>query len=183
MHPIGNSPASYSKKACRRQARSIRPLLFAVLLALAPCAFAQSIQNSPIQQQMTPAQFKAAGLDQLNAEQLANLNAWLNGTIQSEASKAAVTAKKQVEDDNRGFLNFGSIEPVVGKIAGEFRGFGRGRSYTLENGHVWQQTDDASLAGVRLSNPQVKITPSLIGNVWYLQVGSYNTRAKVLRVK
>jgi len=43
--------------------------------------------------------------------------------------------------------------------------------------------DDASLAGVRLSNPQVKIIPSLIGNVWYMQVGSYNTRAKVLRVK
>ena len=183
MHSIGNSLAPWSIKASHAPTRSIRPLLFAALLALAPCAFAQSIQTPPIQQQMTPAQFKAAGLDKLNAEQLANLNAWLNGTIQAEASKAAVTAKKQVEDDNRGFLNFGSTEPVVGKIVGEFRGFGRGRSYTLENGHVWQQMDDASLAGVRLSNPQVKITPSLIGNVWYMQVGSYNTRAKVLRVK
>ena len=183
MHSIGNSLAPYSIKACNTPARSLRPLVFAVLLALAPCAFAQSIQNLPIQQQMTPAQFKAAGLDQLNAEQLANLNAWLNGTIQAEASKAAVTAKKQVEDDNRGFLNFGSTEPVVARISGDFRGFGSGRSYTLDNGQVWQQTDDASLAGVRLSNPQVKITPSMIGNAWYLQVGSYNTRAKVFRVK
>lgn len=183
MHSIGNSLAPRSIRAFL-QVRPARGLALALMLALAPCAYAQQpTQNLPIQQQMTPAQFKAAGLDKLNAEQLANLNAWLNGTIQAEASKAAITAKKQVEDDNRGFLNFGSIEPVVGKIAGEFRGFGRGRSYTLENGHVWQQMDDASLAGVRLNNPQVKITPSLIGNVWYMQVQGYNTRAKVLRIK
>jgi len=179
MHSIGNSTGSNHMRT-----RSIRPLLFVVLLALAPCAFAQQPPSQPpIQQQMTPAQFKAAGLDQLNAEQLANLNAWLSGTIEAEAGKAAVTAKKQVEDDNRGFLNFGSTEPVVGKIVGDFRGFGSGRSYTLDNGQVWQQTDATTLAGVKLSNPQVKIIPSMIGNAWYLQVGKYNTRAKVQRVK
>ena len=178
MHSIGNSMAS---RTLRR--RSILPFLVAVLLASAPCAFAQQPAQPPIQQQMTPAQFKAAGLDQLNAGQLANLNAWLNGTIQAEASKAAVTAKQQLEDNHRGFLNFGSTEPVVGKIVGDFRGFGRSRSYTLDNGQVWQQTDATSLAGVRLSSPQVKITPSMIGNAWYLQVGHYNTRAKVVRIK
>lgn len=179
MHSSVNSMGSNHLRA-----RALRPLLFAVSLALAPWAFAQQpLAQPPIQQQMTPAQFKAAGLDQLNAEQLVNLNAWLNGTIQAEASKAAVTAKKQLEDDNRGFLNFGSTEPVVGKIIGDFSGFGSNRTYTLDNGQVWQQTDDATLAGVRLSNPQVKITPSMIGNAWYLQVGNYNTRAKVLRVK
>lgn len=161
------------------RARTIRPLLLATLLALAPAAFAQQ----PIEQQMTPEQFKAAGLDQLNAAQLSNLNAWLNRTLENETAKAAATAKKKVEDDNRGFLNFGSIEPVVAKIDGEFRGFGSGRSYTLDNGQVWEQIDGASLAGVRLSAPQVKINPSLIGNAWYLSVAGYNTRAKVQRVK
>lgn len=179
MRSIGDSMGSNHMRKY-----SIRPFLFTALLALAPCAFAQQpTQQQPIQQQMTPAQFKAAGLDQLNAEQLANLNAWLSGTIEAEASKAAITAKKRVEDDNRGFLNFGSSEPVVGRISGEFRGFGKGRSYTLDNGQVWQQTDDATLAGVKLSSPQVKITPSMIGNAWYLQVQGYNTRAKVQRVK
>lgn len=175
MHSMGSSMVSSQWRA-----RSIRPFLFAALLALAPCAFAQ---QPPIQQQMTPEQFKAAGLDQLNAGQLANLNAWLNGTIQAETAKAAVTAKKQVEDDNRGFLNFGSIEPVVSRISGEFRGFGKSRSYTLDNGQVWQQTDAATLAGAKLSNPEVRITPSMVGNAWYLQVGTYNTRAKVQRIK
>ena len=71
----------------------------------------------------------------------------------------------------------------MGRIAGEFRGFGSGRSYTLDNGQVWQQIDDASLAGVRMTNPAVKITPSLIGNAWYLAIDGYNTRAKVQRIK
>lgn len=179
MLSIGKSMVSGSTRI-----RLMRVAILVALLAVAPAALAQQTDAKlPIQQQMTPAQFKAAGLDKLNAEQLANLNAWLNGTIAVETAKAAVTAKKQVEEDNRGFFNFGSIEPVVGKISGEFRGFGKGRSYTLENGNVWQQTDDASLAGVRLNNPGVRITPSKVGNVWYMQVIGYNTRAKVQRIK
>lgn len=164
--------------------RSSRALILTGLLAVMPAVFAQDAgQKLPIQQQMTPAEFKAAGLHQLNAEQLANLNAWLNGTIAAETAKAAVIAKKEVEKDTRGFFNFGSSEPVVANISGDFRGFGRGRNYTLDNGQVWLQTDEATLAGVRLSNPGVKITPGMIGNVWYMQVQGYNTRAKVQRIK
>ncbi len=158
---------------------SLRSILLIALLALAPTAAAQEA----IEKQMTPDEFKAAGLDKLSAEELARLNAWLNRTIGTETEKAAVAAKKKVEDDNRGFFNFGSTEPVVSKMTGEFRGFARGREYTLENGHVWKQVDDASLAGVRLSTPEVRITPSLVGNAWYLAVTGYNTRAKVQRIK
>jgi hypothetical protein len=158
---------------------SLRSILLVALLALAPAAAAQDA----IEKQMTPEEFKAAGLDKLSADELARLNAWLNRTIDVETEKAAVIAKKKVEDDNRGFFNFGSTEPVVSKMTGEFRGFARGREYTLENGHVWKQVDDASLAGVRLSAPEVRITPSLIGNAWYLAVTGYNTRAKVQRIK
>jgi len=158
---------------------TLRPLLFAILIACTLPAFAQQ----GIEQQMTPEEFKAAGLDKLSADELSRLNAWLNRTISTETVKAATEAKKKVEDDNRGFFNFGSTEPVVSKMTGEFRGFARGREYTLENGHVWKQIDDASLAGVRLSAPEVRITPSLVGNTWYLAVTGYNTRAKVQRIK
>jgi hypothetical protein len=160
--------------------RSIHTFVLAAVLALAATiAHAQP----PIEQQMTPEQFKAAGLDQLSPEQLANLNAWLNNKLEVETAKAATEAKEKVEDDNRGFFNFGSSEPIVARITGEFRGFGRGRSYTLDNGQVWQQVDDASLAGVRKADPSVKITPSLIGNSWYMAIDGYNTRAKVQRTK
>jgi hypothetical protein len=161
----------------------LRPLNFSlalvVLLALAPAAYAQP----PIEQQMTPEQFKASGLDKLSSQELANLNAWLNNTLEVETTKAAKLAKDKVETENRGFLSFGKSDPIVGKIVGEFRGFAIGRSWTLDNGQVWEQVDNASLAGVRKTDPQVRITPSVIGSTWYLQIEGYNTRAGVRRVK
>jgi hypothetical protein len=161
----------------------LRPLwnsliLFALLTAV-PAAFAQP----PIEQTMTPEQFKAAGLDKLSPQELANLNAWLNNTLEVETTKAANLAKDKVETENRGFLSFGKSDPIVAKIAGEFRGFARGRSWTLDNGQVWEQVDAASLVGVRKTDPQVRITPSLIGNSWYMQIEGYNTHASVRRVK
>ena len=171
----------FSKLSTRGSLR-LAPLALAALLALAPAVQAQQA-GAPIEQQMTPEQFKAAGLDRLDPEQLANLNAWLNRTIGVETTKAAETAKQQVEKENRGFLSFGSDEPILVRISGEFRGFGRGRTYTLDNGQVWRQTDDASLAGVRLDQPEVKIRPGIVGNIWFMSVAGYNTRAKVERIK
>ena len=166
-------------------ARRPRPLALAVILsamlALAPAAFAQD--GNRIEQQMTPEQFRAAGLDQLSAGQLANLNAWLNRTLDVETSKAAKLAKQKVEDENRGFLSFGSDEPIRSRLQGPFRGFAKGRQYTLDNGQVWRQIDGAALAGVQLDSPAVEVSPSLIGSAWYLKVEGYNTRAKVERVK
>ena len=161
-------------------------LFFAVLLGLGSAwplaALAQ--EGAPrIEQQMTPEQFRAAGLDRLTPEQLASLNAWLNRTVVAETQKAAAQAKKKVEDENRGFLNFGSDEPIVSTFKGEFRGFAKGRRYVLANGQEWEQTDTASLPGVRLTDPGVRITPGIMGSVWYMQVGKYNTRAKVKRIK
>ncbi|HJW47424.1 MAG TPA: hypothetical protein VJ484_13185 [Lysobacter sp.] len=159
--------------------RPLPSLVFAALLALAPAAYAQP----PIEQQMTPEQFKASGLDKLSSQELANLNAWLNNTLEVETTKAAELAKDKVETESRGFFSFGKDDPIVGKIVGEFRGFGRGRSWTLDNGQVWQQVDDASLTGVRKNDPPVRITPSMVGNTWYLAIEGYSTRAKVERVK
>lgn len=156
-----------------------RLLVLAAALAALPAIAAPP----PIQQQMSTEEFKSAGLDKLSDEELARLNAWLGRTIEVETAKAATAAKKKVEDDNRGFFNFGSTDPIRSSIPGEFRGFANGRSYTLANGQVWRQVDDASLAGVRLTDPTVTVTPSKVGNVWYMAVGRYGTRAKVARVK
>lgn len=158
----------------------VRRLLLAALLVAAAPALAQ---QQPIETRMTPEEFKATGLDQLDAAQLARLNAWLGRTIEGETEKAAATAKRQVEDDNRGFLSFGSSEPVTGRLVGTFSGFAGGREYTLDNGQVWRQIDAASLAGVRREAPAVRITPSLVGNAWYMAIEGSNTRAKVERLK
>ncbi len=160
--------------------RALLPLALLASFAFAPrAAFAEK----PIEQEMTPQEFKAAGLDKLNAEELAKLNQWLGRKIDTVTTAAASEAKKKVETENRGFFNFGSMEPIVGKINGEFRGFAQGREYVLDNGQHWRQTDGASLVGVRLDSPEVRINPSIAGNTWYLAVKGYNTRAKVERTK
>ena len=176
---------------------SIRPLpihvlaLSALMACAAPLAYAQDAAPAQgaqatqpaIQQQMTPEEFKAAGLDKLNADELAHLNAWLGRTIDTQTAKAAADAKQQVEHETRGFFNFGSEEPVVAHLNGEFRSFGKGKIYTLDNGQVWQQVDDAELVVRPLTNPEVNIKPALVGNSWYMAVGGYHTRAQVRRIK
>ncbi|GAB3335458.1 hypothetical protein GCM10027359_09120 [Marilutibacter aestuarii] len=171
----------------------LRTLALAGALALLPVVTVtnaraqQADAQAPIQQQMSADEFKAAGLDKLDAGELAELNRWLGRKITAEttaaATAAAAAAKKKVEDDNRGFLNFGSTEPVTGRMTSEFRGFGKGRRYTLDNGQVWEQVDDATLVGARDPNPNVTIKPSLVGNTWYMTVEGYNKHAKVTRVE
>ncbi|WP_396616823.1 hypothetical protein ACHZ97_04420 [Lysobacter soli] len=156
-----------------------RLLALAALLPLATSALAQQ----KIEQQMSYEQFKASGLDKLSAGELANLNAWLEGKLEVETAKAAEGARQGAGDDRRGLAaERQARDPVSAAITGAFSGFGKGRQFTLDNGQVWQQIDEASLSA-RLDNPKVRITPSLIGAAWYLAVEGYNTRAKVQRIK
>ncbi|MDG2516809.1 hypothetical protein [Lysobacter soli] len=155
-----------------------RLLALAALLPLATSALAQQ----KIEQQMSYEQFKASGLDKLSAGELANLNAWLDGKLEVETAKAAEGARQESGDDRRGMVERESRDPVIAAITGAFVGFGKGRQFTLDNGQVWQQIDDASLIA-KLDSPKVRITPGLLGGAWYLAVDGYNTRAKVQRVK
>ena len=159
--------------------KTSRYFLLALLLLL-PCAAAA---QDALQDKMTPAEFKAAGLDKLSAQELAALNAWLHGKVVEETRRVATETRKEVEKENRGFFDFGSSEPVVARLKGEFAGFANGRRYVLENGQEWRQVDNAKLHGVRRTNPEMTIRPSLIGNAWYMTVEGYNTRTKVQRIK
>ena len=169
--------------------RTTRVFLLALLLALPALASAQDAP--PIEQAMNAEEFRAAGLDKLSAEELARLNAWLDRRVAERAGAAVAAAseqareegRKEVIENNRGFFHFGKSEPIAASIVGEFRGFGRGRTYVLDNGQEWKQVDDASLAGARLTNPKARIKPGLMGNVWYMQVEGFNTAARVERIK
>lgn len=163
-----------------------RIIAVALLCALPVLAVAQSASqpsdHRPIEQRMSPEQFRAAGLAKLSPDELAALNAWLRGTLQAETTRAAAEAEQKVKDANRGFLDFGSTDPIVARLVGEFSGLGKGRRYTLDNGQVWEQTEAARLAGVKLTDPEVVITPGVFG-AWWMKVGNYNTKAKVRRIK
>ena len=96
--------------------------------------------------------------------------------------EAREEGRQEVIVKNRGFFDFGSSEPVTGVLQGEFRGFGKGRIFTLDNGQVWEQSDATSLGGVRSTSPKVSIKPGMMG-VWYMKVEGVNTQAKVRRTK
>lgn len=161
----------------------LRPLLPLALLAAAALSSMTAHAQQPIEHDMSPQEFKDAGLNKLSPQELAKLNAWLGRKIDTVATEAAAGAKQKVETENRGFFNFGSDEPIGARMTSPFRGFGKGREYTLDNGQVWRQLDDASLVGAKAENPEVRINPSKLGNIWYIAVKGYNTRAKVERVK
>lgn len=168
--------------------KSLRIPFALILLALATAAWGQQtpLQTANVEQQMSADEFKAAGLDKLSAQELAALNAWLQRKVGQETAKAVETAKeegrKEVVKQARGFFDFGTSEPIESSIVGEFKGFAEGRVYTLQNGQVWEQTEPASLAGVRKTDPKVIIKPGMLG-VWYMKIEGYNTQAKVRRIK
>ncbi len=166
-----------------------RPVLLAcIALALvSPSAvLAQRTLHGDLQQQMSASEFKAAGLDKLSAGELAALNNWLQGKVEQAAASAVEQAREEGRQEvivkNRGFLDFGSNEPIQSTISGKFNGFGKGRSFVLDNGQQWEQTDDTKLSGVSGQAAKVKITPGVMG-AWYMQIEGFNTRAKVKRVK
>ncbi len=159
--------------------------LFAALATAMP-ADAQRARGD-LQQEMTPAEFKAAGLDKLTTAELAALNNWLQGKVEQVATTAVEEAREQGRQEairqNRGFWgDGGSSEPITARLEGDFTGFGKGRIYTLDNGQQWEQTDASTLTGLRGTALPVRITPGLMG-VWYMQVEGRNTRAKVRRIK
>ncbi|MGE8285260.1 hypothetical protein [Stenotrophomonas lactitubi] len=170
-----------------------RPRLLAcaaVLLSLSTPALAQRVVQGDLQQQMSAAEFKAAGLDKLNAAELATLNRWLQGKVEAATTEAVAAVREEAREEgrqevivkNRGFFDFGSNEPISGVLQGEFRGFGKGRIYVLDNGQQWEQTDATSVSGVRKQSPKVSISPGVMG-VWYLKVEGVNTQPKVRRTK
>lgn len=170
-----------------------RPRLLAcaaLLLSLSAPALAQRVVDGDLQQQMSPTEFKAAGLDKLSAQELATLKRWLQGKVEAATTQAVAAVREEAREQgrqevivkNRGFFDFGSSEPITGVLQGEFRGFGKGRVYVLDNGQEWEQTDSTSVVGVRKQSPKVSIKPGVMG-VWYMKVEGVNSQPKVRRSK
>ena len=147
--------------------------------ALPICATAQSSSTfSSLEERMSAADFRRAGLDKLTPEELAALNAWLQ-------SRETSPGPAPIED-RTGFASstfFGSSGPdrVESTVAGSFKGWDRaGDLITLANGQVWRVTDSSTRLRVDLSNPRVVIERNAMGG-WQLRVDGYNTRARVTR--
>ena len=145
---------------------------------------AQAPNFSTLEERMSAADFRRAGLDKLSAEELAALNAWLQQDAQRRGGAAATPPEDRRGFEDDGFFGGardGDADRVVSTIPGSFRGWRRaGDTITLANGQVWRVTDSSSSLSVDLTNPQVTIERNALGG-WQLRVDGYNTRARVVR--
>lgn len=174
--------------------RAVHSVLIAAALCVAVPAFAQ---QAKIEDRVTAAEFRAAGLNKLSDTELARLNellarsdAAVGSTTPSGAIAADVEARvAQAREEGRREAAAGvsapaatSREPIESTIPGAFTGFAQGRQYTLANGQVWRQIDGASISGARGNDVAVRVRPGFMG-VWWLKVDGYNTQTKVERVR
>jgi hypothetical protein len=106
---------------------------FAISLGTASLARAQN-ESGPLQEQMTPEEFKAAGLNKLTPEELARLNSWIQGN-REQAVTAAVknTRKKAAEEAERDKRSL-----IVSRYDGVWSGIGPGEIIQLEDGSKWK---------------------------------------------
>jgi hypothetical protein len=157
-----------------RLARSLL-LLMSVALAVPAVAFAAD-QYVPLQQRMSPEEFKAAGLDKLSPDELSNLDNWLSG-------HGKVVTK--VVDQSGKPVFYPTTEkagPVQAHVQGTFTGFTGHTQVTLDNNQVWQQSDSTRVSCMSSENPKIAIRRSLMGN-WMAAVDGCNDTAPMSRVK
>jgi hypothetical protein len=103
---------------------------------LGPARAAREEISGDIQQIMTPAEFKAAGLNKLSPDELAKLNAWLQGyrqVTEQKAEKKATARAAKVERTK--------MDVLVSRVDGTFNGLTGHTIIRLEDGTVWKQAN------------------------------------------
>ena len=142
-------------------------LLFCLLV---PAVF--GAEEKGFSQSLAEADYKAAGLDKLSAEERARLDVLVANQATPAAPVAPVVAKPA------------ATKPLIrGKIAGTMAGWSEGTILKFEDGQRWQVLDKGNYraAPVRRS-PEVELFP-LSDGTYIMTVNSVPRRAQVKRVE
>src|SRR3954470_2580960 len=114
-------------------------------------AFAQET-GGDIQQVMTPEQFKAAGLEKLSADELQNLNKWLNGYRETTVK----TSKQKAERE--------AANVAESRVDGVFSGIVGNTIVKLEDGTVWKQANpDEHWRAAGVDHPAATVSKTMFG--------------------
>ena len=139
-------------------------------------------------QTLSPADFKAAGLDQLQPEQLARLDEFARAfqaravlkttaaTAQPKAASAqgapAKASQAQTEASGAGRVTR-FVKPApppeveTSRIVGTVAGWNSRTTFTLENGEVWAVANSDRYDAPAITNPAVEIRPAkMFGGFW-----------------
>lgn len=157
----------------------IRPRhLLPLLLILPLCGLTARAQQSShgLQQRMSSAEFKAAGLDKLSPQELQNLDNWLS-THAEVKTKIVDSSGKPVF-----YAEKTKRQKIYTRIKGHFDGWNGSNEYTLDNGQVWKQLGDETPSCMTSDNPVAKVKPSMMSN-WLMYVSGCNDSVHVERVR
>ncbi|OOG60386.1 hypothetical protein B0E48_03745 [Rhodanobacter sp. C03] len=157
----------------------IRPrhLILSMLLVLPLCGLSVHAQQaSGLQQRMSDTEFKAAGLDKLSPQELANLDSWLSthGKVTTKVVDASGKPMFYADKATRTKIN--------AHIVGHFGGWHGNDEFTLDNGQVWKQASSDAPSCMSADNPVVKVKPSMMSS-WLMYVTGCNGDVHVERVR
>ena len=121
-----------------------------VLFSLGASSLARTEEQSgDIQQEMTPEEFKASGLEKLSPAELAKLNHWLQG-YREKAVKVA--EKKASEHEKRE-----KLELIVSRYNGVWTGVTPGEIIELEDGSKWRLANKDEHYGGHADHPAIAV--------------------------
>lgn len=156
----------------------IRILALALLIA-ATGVHAQTF--SSLEERMSQADFKRAGLDKLSPGELKYLDRWL----QAHGAAGDAGAPVVVGSANM----YGYRTPVdqartvvESTLVGKFRGWGSHSTFNLANGQVWKTSDGSSGSCQQITDPRVTIKPMMLGS-WLMYVHGCSDSLRVERVR
>ena len=151
--------------------RLMLPAALAVLIAAIP-AMAQ--QFSSLEERMSAADFRAAGLDKLTPQQLQFLDDWLRTHEQVKAMTASGQPVFYPDNQPR--------DKFTTHLVGQFNGWAGHTTFNLDNGQVWKQAESGAYSCPQVDNPEVTIKPMILGS-WLMYVQGCNQSVRVERVK
>ncbi len=140
-------------------------MLLLACVYTSPNVFADGV-SAPLQERMSYAQFRKLGLDQLSAEQLKGLNAWLGS--QADCGKSLAAAPERAATNSTDGRE-PATNPVHSRITGDFSGWSQDAILILDNGQHWRVTDDEPMRIATMHAPKVTVRHGLF-NTWLLDV-------------
>jgi hypothetical protein len=153
-----------------------------LLLGLALSTGAAAQEFSSLEERMSDAEFRGAGLDKLTPEELEQLNGWLRSRLNAIPTTAVPRTQEGFKPDDGLFATGGDRGEIVSRIDGAFDGWNRNTVLKLENGQWWQVTESQSFAVPDMQSPTVTISPALLGS-WLMKVEGFNRSARVTRIR
>ena len=154
----------------------MRPISgFALILLVAATTVAAQSQSPTLEERMSQAEFRDAGLDKLSPAELAHLNGWLQAHGEGKVKYVSAGGAPLFYPDQS------ARDTVEDHIVGTFIGW-RGKTvFKLDNGQEWQQAESGVYNAGTFTHPVVRIKPMLLGS-WLMYVEGCGCDVRVQRI-